>query len=95
MSKQNPIRTHTATNSRYFSDRLLDVTMPFDGLLKGGVGRRMTETPKLATILVADVVGYSRFAGADEDRIPARLRALPSDLIDPTIAAQLVCPRWP
>ena len=31
-------------------------------------------------------VGYSRLAGADEDRTLARLRALRSDLIDPTIA---------
>ncbi|RUM07637.1 adenylate/guanylate cyclase domain-containing protein [Rhizobium chutanense] len=43
-------------------------------------------TRKLAAILVADVVGYSRLAGADEDRILARLRTLRSDLIDPTIA---------
>src|ERR1700746_1551020 len=41
---------------------------------------------KLAAILAADVVGYSRLAGADEDRILARLRALRSDLFDPTIA---------
>ncbi len=46
----------------------------------------MTETRKLAAILCSDVVGYSRLAGADEDRILARLRALRSDLIDPTIA---------
>ena len=46
----------------------------------------MTETRKLAAILAAEVVGYSRLAGADEDRILARLRALRSDLIDPTIA---------
>ena len=46
----------------------------------------MGETRKLAAILVSDVVGYSRLAGADEDRILARLRALRSDLIDPTIA---------
>jgi TolB-like protein/class 3 adenylate cyclase len=46
----------------------------------------MNETRKLAAILVADIVGYSRLAGADEDRILARLRALRSDLIDPTIA---------
>ena len=46
----------------------------------------MSETRKLAAILVADIVGYSRLAGADEDRILARLRALRSDLIDPTIA---------
>src|ERR1700678_478145 len=46
----------------------------------------MSETRKLAAIFAADVVGYSRLAGADEDRILARLRALRSDLIDPTIA---------
>ena len=46
----------------------------------------MAETRKLAAILVSDVVGYSRLAGSDEDRILARLRALRSDLIDPTIA---------
>jgi adenylate cyclase len=44
------------------------------------------ETRKIAAILVSDVVGYSRLTGADEDRILARLRALRSDLIDPTIA---------
>jgi adenylate cyclase len=49
-------------------------------------GRAMSETRKIAAILVADVVGYSRLTGADEDRILARLRALRSDLIDPTIA---------
>jgi adenylate cyclase len=46
----------------------------------------MAETRKLAAILAADVVGYSRLAGSDEDRTLARLRALRSDLIDPTIA---------
>src|SRR5450631_4461264 len=52
-----------------------------------GSGRlSMTETRKLAAILFSDVVGYSRLAGADEDRILARMRALRSDLIDPTIA---------
>jgi hypothetical protein len=46
----------------------------------------MSETRKLAAILVSDVVGYSRLAGSGEDRILARLRTLRSDLIDPTIA---------
>ena len=46
----------------------------------------MTEKRKLAAILAADVAGYSRLAGADEERTLARLRALRSDLIDPTIA---------
>ena len=47
----------------------------------------MSETRKLAAILVADVVGYSRLAGADEDRTLARLRGLRCDLIDPAVAA--------
>src|ERR1700735_655617 len=41
---------------------------------------------KIVAILVADVVGYNRLAGADEDRTLSRLRALRSDLIDPAIA---------
>jgi TolB-like protein/class 3 adenylate cyclase/tetratricopeptide (TPR) repeat protein len=40
---------------------------------------------KLAAILAADIAGYSRLAGADEERTLARLRALRSDLIDPLI----------
>jgi TolB-like protein/class 3 adenylate cyclase len=47
----------------------------------------MAETRKIAAILVADVVGYGRLAGADEEGTLARLRALRSDLIDPAIAA--------
>src|ERR1700679_1892207 len=47
----------------------------------------MSEIRKIAAILVADVVGYSRLAGADEDRTLARLRALRSELIDPAVAA--------
>jgi class 3 adenylate cyclase len=50
------------------------------------VGARDERDPKLAAILVADVVGHSRLASADEDRILARLRTLRSDLIDPTVA---------
>jgi class 3 adenylate cyclase len=46
----------------------------------------VSETRKLAAILVADIVGHSRLAGADEDRILARLRTLRSDLIDPILA---------
>jgi class 3 adenylate cyclase len=50
-------------------------------MLRRAGGRAMSETRKIAGILVADIVGYSRLAGADEDRILARLRALRSDLI--------------
>jgi TolB-like protein/class 3 adenylate cyclase/Tfp pilus assembly protein PilF len=47
----------------------------------------MGETRKIAAILVADIVGYSRLVGADEDRTLSRLRGLRSDLIDPAAAA--------
>jgi TolB-like protein/class 3 adenylate cyclase len=46
----------------------------------------MPEQRKLAAILVADIVGFSRLTGTNEDRTLARLRTLRSDLIDPTIA---------
>jgi adenylate cyclase len=51
------------------------------------LGAPLSETRKLVAILVADVVGYSRLAGADEERTLARLRGLRGDLFDPAIAA--------
>jgi adenylate cyclase len=42
---------------------------------------------RLAAILAADVAGYSRLTGADEEGTIARLRALRRELVDPTIAA--------
>src|SRR5580698_10230796 len=42
---------------------------------------------KIAAILVADIAGYSRLAGSDEDRTLSRLRGLRGDLIDPAIDA--------
>jgi class 3 adenylate cyclase len=56
-----------------------------EGMRKAGVPE--CEIRKLASILVVDVVGYSRLAGADEDRTLAHMRGLRSDLIDPAIAA--------
>ena len=47
----------------------------------------MSDTRKIAAILVQDVVGYSRLASADEDRTLSRLRGLRSDLIDPAVTA--------
>jgi TolB-like protein/class 3 adenylate cyclase len=41
---------------------------------------------KLAAILVADIAGYSRLVGLDEEGTLARRRALRRELIDPTIA---------
>ena len=45
----------------------------------------MSEIRKIAAILVADVVGYSRLAGADEEGTLSQLRALRSELIDPAV----------
>src|SRR5277367_3171110 len=42
---------------------------------------------RLAAILSADVVGYSRLMGIDEAGTLSRLNALRRELIDPTIAA--------
>jgi TolB-like protein/Tfp pilus assembly protein PilF len=45
----------------------------------------VTETRKLAAILAADVAGYSRLIGADEEGTLRRLQALRAELIDPVI----------
>src|SRR3984957_20558424 len=47
----------------------------------------MSGTRKIAAILVADGVGYSRLETTDEERALARLRPLLGDLIEPAIAA--------
>ena len=51
------------------------------------LGTGMVESRKLAAILAADIVGYSRLTSVDEDRTLARVRALRTELIDPVIAA--------
>jgi len=46
----------------------------------------MSQTRRLAAILAADVAGYSRLMGADEEGTLERLKALRSELVDPKIA---------
>src|SRR5215472_11306376 len=50
----------------------------------------MAENPRterrLAAILAADVAGYSRLMGADEEGTLDRLKALRRELVEPTIA---------
>src|ERR1700758_41703 len=46
----------------------------------------MSQTRRLAAILAADVAGYSRLMGADEEGTLERLKALRHDLLDPKIA---------
>jgi class 3 adenylate cyclase len=45
------------------------------------------EGRKVAAILVADIVGYSRLTGADEEATIARLRALRAELFNPAVAS--------
>jgi adenylate cyclase len=42
---------------------------------------------RLAAVLAADVAGYSRLMGADEEGTLAQLKAIRKTLVDPTIAA--------
>ena len=46
----------------------------------------MTEQRRLAAILVADVVGYSKLIGSDEAGTLAQLDALRTEIIEPLIA---------
>src|SRR5262249_52039579 len=46
----------------------------------------VTATRRLAAILAADVAGYSRLMGTDEEGTLARLKALRRELLDPKIA---------
>jgi adenylate cyclase len=46
----------------------------------------MSQTRRLAAILAADVAGYSRLIGADEEGTLGRLKALRAELLDPKIA---------
>src|SRR5271169_2551867 len=73
-----PAKIILGNQPRPQSDRLL-AHHPRDGF--------MTETRKLAAILAADMVGFSRLASLDEERTLMRLRALNGDLIDPAVAA--------
>src|SRR3954447_23896191 len=46
----------------------------------------MPATRRLAAILAADITGYSRLMGADEEGTLARLKALRRELVDPSVA---------
>jgi len=45
----------------------------------------MTQTRRLAAILAADVAGYSRLMGEDEEGTLAALKAIRRELADPNI----------
>jgi len=45
---------------------------------------------RLAAILAADVAGYSRLMGADEEGVLARLKAARKSLVDPTIVRRFL-----
>src|ERR1700682_6518479 len=65
-------------------------TLPVSHQLADGSSICMAEERlqrRLAAILSADVVGYSRLMGIDEAGTLARLKAIRRDLFDPLIAA--------
>ena len=51
----------------------------------GWAAETMASTRRLAAILAADVAGYSRLMGADEEGTHERLKAHRCELIDPKI----------
>jgi len=55
-------------------------------LRRGAPEREARLARRIAAILAADVVGYSRLVGDDEEGTLARLRALRRDRVDPKIA---------
>ena len=55
------------------------------GLRKGRDAGRMTATLRLAAIVAADVAGYSRLMGADEEGTHERLKAHRRELVGPKI----------
>src|SRR5205814_1754927 len=50
-------------------------------------GRRNRTERRLAAILAADVAGYSRLIGVDEEGTLHRIRSIRAEVVDPTIAA--------
>jgi class 3 adenylate cyclase len=56
-------------------------------LRRGSPEREAAPARRIAAILAADVAGFSRLVGADEEGTLERLRALRTQLIDPEIGA--------
>jgi TolB-like protein/class 3 adenylate cyclase/Tfp pilus assembly protein PilF len=69
--------------SGFMIKRVVVSCHPFDPMACAA----MAQTRRLAAILAADVAGYSRLIGADESGTLQALRAIRSELIDPTLAA--------
>jgi class 3 adenylate cyclase/TolB-like protein len=67
------------SHARLFDRGVGDRSTPSRGLLQTGTARR------LAAILAADVVGYSRLMGADEERTHERLKSHRRQLVEPKI----------
>jgi len=70
-----PVRIAGAAQAPCDSDRILEEVPS------------MREQRRLAAIVAADVMGYSRLMGRDESGTLAALKALRRDVVDPRIAA--------
>src|SRR5271169_1681453 len=96
MQRKTPAESMTSARQGHFAHAPMPAIDPLRSFATGQPScysascarGTMSETRKIAAILAADVVGFSRMASADEDRTLARLRALRADLLDPTVASQ-------
>jgi class 3 adenylate cyclase len=68
--------------------RFWAVVQSLEGYSAGATVEGERVQRRLAAILAADVAGYSRLTGADEEGTIARLRALRRELIDVAIEAR-------
>ena len=79
-------RHGSETDNNLVSCTNCDVMIPpNDSPKKGGLPGAMAATRRLAAILAADVAGYSRLMGADEEGTLERLKTARRQLIDPKI----------
>src|ERR1700710_1794441 len=74
------------TNLTAIPAGLVAVACAFIGLKRGGVLTSERVDRRLAAVLAADVAGYSRLMGRDEERTLAALKMLRKSLVDPAIS---------
>jgi class 3 adenylate cyclase len=77
----------TCVSASIFDERVTHVVQSPQTMPEAGwAAAIMASTRRLAAILAAEVAGYSRLMGVDEEGTLARLKAHRRQLIDPKIA---------
>ena len=85
VSRLRDITSQVVPNARSDSASLRGPRAIAIGSAPSGGRGDMSQTRRLAAILAADVAGYSRLIGADEEGTLNRLRSIRADVIDPKI----------